>query len=304
MNHDRLKSVPLAMACAAVLAWPVSQAQAADVSASVGDLTFTLVDLDPNDGIEPSITWTAISGDVFTSARSGMQVVWADEAQGIWSPGHATVHPDGIASDTSTPFPTLATASASAQASLSASGLSTSYSAPADGGQGSATASLSVGFQLSPMTQLLVSGRLALSMQAPGGEQAALPVGASTSTYLPFASMSVYADVALDVLSATAPGSASWGDFEVQDALNHTVSTDASGDTAPLLRTLERTFGYTLSNDGADALSGSFRSLVTISGSQLATQAGVVPEPASMGLAAVGALIGLAALRRRTRQPA
>lgn len=302
MDHNSLKSVLLAAVLALPL--PFSQAQAADVSASVGDLTFTLVDLDPDDGIEPSISWTAISGDVFTSARSGMQVVWVDAAQGIWAPDHATVHPDGVASDTSTPFATLATASASAQASLSASGLSTSYSAPANGGQGSATASLSVGFQLSPMTQLLVSGRLALSMQAPGGEHAVLPVGASTSTYLPFASMSVYADVALDVLATTAPGAAPWADFEMQDLVNHTVSSDASGDTAPLLRTLERTFAYTLSNDGVDALSGSFRSLVTISGSQLATQPAVVPEPAAAGLAAVGALTGLAALRRRASQSA
>lgn len=304
MDHNSLKSVLLAAACAAALAVPLTQARAADVSASVGDLTFTLVDLDPDDGIEPSITWSALSGDVFTSARSGMQVVWADEAQGIWAPDHATVHPDGVAGDATTPFPALSTASASARAGLSATGLSASYSAPADGGQGAATASLVVGFQLSPMTQLLVSGRLALSMQAPGGEQAALPVGASTSTYLPFASMSVYADVALGVFSTTAPGAAPWSDFEVQEAVNQTLSTDPSGDTAPLLRTLERTFAYTLSNDGVDALSGSFRSMVTISGSQLATQAAVVPEPASAGLAVVGALIGLAALRRRAPQSA
>jgi len=55
---------------------------------------------------------------------------------------------------------------------------------------------------------------------------------------------------------------------------------------------------------GGRAGSGPSRSRVTISGAQLAPQAGGVPGPASMGLAAVGALIGLAALRRRTRQPA
>jgi len=299
MNHDRLKSVPLAMACAAVLAWPVSQAQAADVSASVGDLTFTLVDLDPNDGIEPSITWTALSGDVFTSARSGMQVVWADEAQGIWSPGHATVHPDGIASDTSTPFPTLATASASAQASLTPSSLSVAYASPSDGGQGSAGVNLLVGFMLSPRTQLELSGRLAYSLQAPDGDQAALPEGASSSANLTFASASVYMDVALDVWSPWVLAPESWFDFESVSALNSTVSTNPTGDTAPFSLSLDRSFAHTLRNDSNEGLGGAFRSLVSVYGGQLATQAGVVPEPSGLGLVVAGALVGWVARRRR-----
>ncbi|MCH8179494.1 MAG: hypothetical protein IIA02_06900 [Proteobacteria bacterium] len=298
MDHPSLKSVLLAAACSLALA----SAQAANVSASVDELTFTLVDLDPHDGIEPSITWTALSGDVFTSASSGMQVMWVDAAQGIWTPQHATVHPDVALNDSITPFPVLAGASASAQAGLSASSVSASYSAPHDGGQGAATASLMVGFELSPMTQLVLSGRLAWALQAPGGEQAALPAGASTSSYLPFATMSVYADVALDVTSGSAPGAASWSDFEVQNVANHTVGTDPGGDTAALQQAFSRTFAYTLSNDGVGALGGAFRSLVTVSGSQLAQQATVVPEPAGAGLAAAGALIGLVGVGARRRR--
>ena len=297
MHHHRFKPMLLAAACALACAWP--SAHAATAAASVSGLTFTLVDLDPNDGIEPSITWTALSGDALTNASSGMGVEWLDVAQGLWTPRYTTLHPDGAVGDTVTPFPTLGATSASAQASLTATGLSAAYTVPADGGQGSATASLLVGFELSPMTQLQVSGRLAFSLQAPGGDQAALPQGASTSTYLPFASASAYLDVALDVVPDSAPSAASWADFEAISATNHTPSTDPTGDTAAFSLIGGRDFARTLSNDGTGALSGSFRSLVTISGAQLATQAGVVPEPAGAGLAVAGALLGWVARRRR-----
>lgn len=295
MAHNSLKMALLAAACGMAM----SCAQAANVSASVSDLTFTLVDLDPNDGIEPSITWTALSGDVFANASSGMQVMWVDAAQGIWAPQYATVHPAFVGNDSSTAFPTLGGASATAQAGITASGLSASYMAPAQGGEGAATASLLVGFQLSPMTQLVLSGRLAWDLQAPGGALADVPAGASASSTLPFAVMSVYADVALDVFGATAPGAQSWSDVEVQNVLNHTVSTDPTTDASPLQGSANRSFTYSLNNDGLDALSGNFRSLVSVSGSQLATQAGVVPEPATAGLAAIGAVLGLVARRRR-----
>lgn len=297
MHHHRFKPLLLAAACALVGALPA--AQAAGASASVSGLTFTLVDLDPNDGIEPSITWAALSGGAFASASTGMAVDWLDVAQGLWTPRYATVHPDAAASDDVTPFPSLGASSASAQASLTPTSLSVAYASPLDGGQGSATANLLMGFALSPMTQLQVSGRLAFAIQAPGGEQAALPEGASNSTYLPFASASAYLDVGLDVLSGMAPDAVSWSDFETSSAVNHTVSTDPTGDTAPISLSLERSFSGTLSNDGPDALSGSFRSLVTISGSQLATQAGVVPEPSGLGLVVAGALAGWSARRRR-----
>lgn len=295
MAHNSLKMALLAAACGMAM----SCAHAANVSASVSDLTFTLVDLDPNDGIEPSITWTALSGDVFANASSGMQVVWVDAAQGIWAPQFTTVHPGFAGNDSSTAFPTLGGASATAQASITASGLSASYMTPALGGEGSATASLLVGFQLSPMTQLVLSGRLAWDLQAPGGAQADVPVGASASSTLPFAVMSVYADVAVDVLGVTAPGAQSWSDVEVQNVLNHAVSTDPTTDASPLQGSANRSFTYSLNNDGLDALSGNFRSLVSVSGSQLATQAGVVPEPATAGLAAIGVVLGLVARRRR-----
>jgi hypothetical protein len=297
MHHDRFKPLLLAAACALACAWP--SVHAATAAASVSGLTFTLVDLDPNDGIEPSITWAALSGDALTSASSGMEAVWLDVAQGLWTPRYTTVHPDGAASDTSTPFPTLGASSATAQASLTATGLFAAYAAPSNGGQGSATASLRVGFELSPMTQLQVSGRLAFSLQAPGGDQAAMPQGASTSTYLPFASAYAYLDVALDVLSGLTPGALSWTESETGSPVNHTVSTDPMGDTAAFSVSLDRSFAHTLSNDGTDAVNGSFRSLVTISGSQLATQAAVVPEPAGAGLAVAGALVGWVARRRR-----
>lgn len=275
-----------------------SAAQAANVSASLSGWVVTLTDLDPDDGIAPSIQWSAISALGYASSSSGMRVVWDDASQGLWRPEYDTVHADDFVFDDADPFAVLSAQSTSARALLLSDGLVASYQAPAEGGLGAATASRVWGFELSPMTRMVVEGRFTINMQAPDGAVAALPAGSNPSVYLPFAVMSAYVDVGLDVLASSASaGLISWSDVEVIDLANTTASTDPSGNALALQGNVGRSFSFTLDNDGRDTLTGTLRGLAAASGSQLAL---AVPEPGVWGMALAGmAVAGLASWRRR-----
>lgn len=305
-NHIGLASTLL---CMAALVAPAAQA-AGGVSGAITELQFALVDLDPNDGIAPSITWSALSNSVYAAGKQRMDVVWQDPAlaQGGWSPTYLDTLPEGAAFDTTDPFGSLATSAGSAQASLAATQLSASYQAVAVGGEGVAMSSLLAGFELSPMTKLLVSARLALAIEAPGGEAAWSPNPAGTvfTDVLPFASHFAFVSLGFEDVAVSDGGLVDTASL-VLDAVNHVASTDAGANSAPILVSESQWVQLSLSNVDANTLQAKLSALVSVNGSQLATQTPAVPEPAAAGLALVGALLALAQRRRATcksRQPA
>lgn len=273
-----------------------SAVHAASVSASLSGLVFTLTDLDPDDGVAPSITWVSSLSTGYASSQSGMVVVWDDLEQGLWHPEYSQIAPEAFELDDVTPWAALTVNAGAAQAVLTAHSLVANHVVPPQGGVGAANASVFLGFELSPMTRLTLTGQFNINLQAPGGTLAALPVGSHPGVYVPFAALSAYVDAGLEVSSSTASaGLTFWTDAEFMDLSNHTVSTDPLGQTGALSYALGRSFTHELVNDGATAMSGSFRAMAAVSGSQLAA----VPEPATIGLVMGGLMVCAWQMRRR-----
>lgn len=270
-----------------------SAVHAATVSASVSGLVFTLTDLDPDDGVAPSISWVTGLTQAYASSQSGMVVVWDDQSQGLWHPEFSQAHPDAFELDDTSPFIALVATSGGAQAVSSDVAVSAAQVVPIQGGSGFANASIYWGFELSPMTTLSLVGRFDVLIQAPDGATAALPVGSNPAVAMPFAVMSAFADVGIDVSSSPL---GSWSDFEAMDLSNHTVSADPLAPaTGALSYVLGRSFAYELVNDGGAPMVGTFRAMASVSGSQLAA----VPEPATIGMVLAGLLVCGWQVRRR-----
>lgn len=291
------------LALTSLAASSLASVQAAEVNAAVAGVTFTLVDLDPNDGIDPSITWLSTSADATALSQRNVRLTWSDQAAGQWSYEFTHTDPDGVAHDEGVLQPGLSAGAGLARAQLSLTGLlaglSAGHTVGDEGGSGQGLASIFSTFELSPMTALRISGNFALQLQAADSAQAVLPVGAAPGFANPFASLMGYADIGVEVVSGGTASAQSWSDFESADDLRYTVSTDPLWVTGAIDRQASRGFAHELVNEGGGVLTASFHATAIAAATQLATQqATVVPEPGALALSLAG-LAGLAMRRRR-----
>lgn len=297
------------LALTSLAASSLASVQAAEVTAAVSAVTFELVDLAPEDGIDPSITWLSTSADATALSQRGVRFTWSDQAAGQWSYEFTHTDPDGVAHDENPLQPGLFAGAGLARAQLSLTGLlaglSAGHTVGNDGGSGQSLASIFSTFALSPMTALRISGNFALQLQAVDSAQAVLPEGAAPGFANPFASLMAYADIGVDVVSGGTANAQSWFDTEASDDLRYTVSTDPLWVTGAIDRQISRGFAHELVNDDGGVLTASFHATAIASATQLASrQATVVPEPGALalalaGLGGLGAWGGLATRRRR-----
>lgn len=255
---------------AALLAalWAGAATAQSSAQLSISDVRYALVDLDPNDGVKPSLTFLAPQASQFSSALVTLSS--GGDTLTDFSDGAYAFAPLSLAAST---------AAGSASAAISG-GVESGFSLQATGmlGSGAGSAELfnqvttgTLGFVLSPMTAVTFSSRvmLSLGLQLPP----ALASGAVSAT--------ARIDLTSDVLGANAPVS-EWAN------LNTAVAGTQSYDQ-PLVLSMSNALGTATTND-----------LQLRSSISARVVAAPVPEPATWAMLAGGlALLAHACRRRR-----
>lgn len=284
---------------------------ASQASASIGNLAFTLIDLDPSDGIAPSLTILANGGATSVSMRAEDNVIWEADGADQFRAGTFSFSQAFASSLTN------AGASASIQGlDLSvqghANGAGTSFEASAISGEVSIANSLTL--SLSANTALLITADLSLYASASNGTCLYAPqcnvysndkASARGTLYLHYSygldnGLSVKEDIS-DALYLSAVSTPVWsetrgsfdpvtGQYQEIDADRHEALDEAKG--------LTHAYSATFSNTSSRTQLASFGLLVSVSGQGSTAP---VPEAGTACMASMGlGLVALAlALRRR-----
>lgn len=267
---------PVAIAVAAYLSLQSTLAFGdAIATASFANIKVELIDLAPQDGIEPAVTFNGLS-----SAMGAMEFIPADQTTVVLNYGDSSFG----AISASLPASTTNWASASfngdpykgtglATASARVTGLETPFGARTDATGaaifGDDAAPTTLGFALSPHTELIISGWADLEGEfTPGG------FGKSTSSDI---------ELSLDANTSAGPQHS----FATLSA-----SLDAKAPSTSVIN--EGELSVTVSNGDATPASGFFFGLLS------ANVVSTVPEPpASMTILAALAAMAVGAQRRR-----
>lgn len=279
------------VAAASLLAAPAWSASSS--SASIGPLSITLFDLNPGDGITPSITFSQGAGlgsvaEAFVEYASGASAGNAQVGSGPWASVMADV-----------PMGSVYAAAQVAQAGpagngalLSAAGAASNVAGPLGLFQSYAARAyvpesldLSATFTLSANTFAIFSAPSTVIAQAQG--VSALNCGC-LSDY-------AYANVSFDVFG---PGLNGAGSQSSWDYLEIAVSSYLPGDTQS--DSQSRSLSVSFANSTSGDLSGVFAAYVSVDGQAFANP---VPEPETYALMLGGlGVVALAAARRRRRR--
>jgi hypothetical protein len=260
------------LAAAAALALVTTAAQAASsASTTVSDFKITLVDLNPADGIDPSVTFFGANAAMVASYFSQSPSAPANSTGGsTFSAVSTSLSPSGIlggsAQLSGDVFGAGATLSVQAHDSVAIAGQAfisdvfAGVSFPRSG-----TLSNGQNFQLSPYTEIVISGTVDQAVMEDHGS---------------FYSFSDFAFAFFDDALSTHPLSSASSDLNNLHGPFGTSSTQTS-------------FSISFTNAGAEVAQGEFYGNVS------AHAAGVVPEPASGALMLAGAGITFMMSRRR-----
>jgi hypothetical protein len=283
------RRVAISCAIASLLGHSVAHASAS-ASASIGPVTYTLTDLDPNDGIAPSLTWG--SGQV-------TQSMWVNPSDGVAEGGGPNAI-DHFEKSTTGAAPVISKSMNYQGFSVAASpeGLNTSASIPVGATWGQ-TDVLSQDFVLSPNTAITFTAEAssALGVVVPPGSVVLKPAGYLSNGYFDWAPIQARAlaslylgSNALASLSSTSP-SCSQGCLANDSVFSYMRSY--ASDTQSKSRQLSVSF----SNSTPEVLRSTLSSIAVSDGYATAPLALAVPEVSTVAQMSLG-LMGLIAVRR------
>lgn len=276
----------IALAVAALAAAPAFAASSS--SASIGPMSLQLFDLDPLDGVAPSITFniSPYGYDTYVAASAYQSNPYAYDWQGGYFPGPWALNAVNAAAGVSQAAASIGGAGMANGATLSASGSSGDFTANT-GDSATYTAEANVhpnrwygtSFTLTAKTLVLVSGNASVAADA-------APLG--PSGYWDYA----YAHVWLNVWGPGASGSGSQSAYD-----DITVGGYAYG--VPFSLSDARSLGASFVNLTSSDMDGYFEVGASVTG---ITYANVVPEPETYALMLAGLLtVGIITHRRRRR---
>ena len=263
----------LATIAAAVVSLAAMPAVASTATASMSDFHIELVDLDPNDGIAPSLTFQNVQGGPFIAAESG-------------APGNVLTdtHQGGL------PFGAGSSSSARGGASALSSFMGDPR-APGAGGTASASAQTGTRGLYGASTVQLGDGAIYAPFTLSADTRLVITADASASALSTFDDphADTWASVFLKLTDATGTGSVS----------TDTASAEQFAATGAMPTTDQRQFTLTFENLTSADLGGIFYGSIDAYAADLSPAA--VPEPGGLPLLAAG--VGLLAwrLRRRAR---
>lgn len=280
-------SAILAVALAGLACAPAFATSSA--SASLGPLSFTLVDLDLTDGITPSITFnTAVGNFIYAGAYDTSNGQSSNEqaaGAAAWDPG--AVATSGVANAWAKA--TIAGSGGADSTSWSASGAAIGSGAQTEfNGQALTPYYNDNVFSLSAHTSLVISASAAVSAGVTAWWDPALGGGAEFALAYAGLLVSDYAHSAYDVLEDTTSGKS----YDTSPPCPSMVSgycygPDSVGDS--------RTLSVSLVNDGDASMPGYLQAYVQAYGY---SNAPAVPEPETWALMLAG-LVGLRWVARR-----
>jgi hypothetical protein len=270
-----MQAQALAAIAAAVVSLGAVPASASTATASMSDFHVELVDLDPNDGIAPSLTFQNVQGGPFIAAESG-------------APGNVLTdaHQGGL------PFGAGSSASTRGAASALAS-FTGDPRAPGAGGTATASASTGAKGLYGAGTVQLGDGALYVPFTLSADTRLVITADASVSALSTFADphADTWASVFLKLTDATGGGSVSTDSASAEQFAMIGGTPSASTDSRHITISFENLTG--------SDLGGIFFGSIDAYAADLPPAA--VPEPGGLPLLAAG--VGLLAwrLRRRAR---
>lgn len=319
-----IRHVTTAVACAILFYGAAAQA-ASQSSASISGLTFTLIDLDPNDGITPSFTFSnALGSTVATFSASDTLLGEADSASRT-RPGTFSFSFNALTDMTN----------AGAKASLDNSSLSvsgfangpqTSYSASASTGansNGNYYYSLPLNLSLSANSVLLIDAEVDLAASASNPQACSYSYCNTTEsaqasatsnlsyTYSGSSISSSYSGPQSLSLSATARGEYTNSFYQYDPTLGYYTWVYQTVPKTEEAKNLNDVLRSVFSNSTSLTQNGSYGVSVSVSGSATTASidpmpimtefltAAAVPEPSTYLLFAQGLGIGAFLMRRR-----
>jgi hypothetical protein len=298
----------VALACAFAFS-STSALAASQASASIGNMSFTLVDLDPFDNIAPSMSFLTTSGSTALSVSATDTALGESEASSRTRPGTFSFSNQFLAQLTNSASSASVSDSALTVQGV-ANGPGTAFNASAStGGVSSYYATGPLTISISANTALLINADLSLSAAASNSNCSSYYYYCNSSDYATAtgslalaynyagngASVS-YNQTDSSSITATATGSYTTSSYEYDPTVGYyryVYTTVPGADDAKSLTDVLSGKFVNMSNQVQSASLG-----ISVSINGVATSAALVPEPGTMGLTALGlAAVGAAATR-------
>jgi hypothetical protein len=310
-----------AVAAAALVLSASAAHAAAQSSATISGLTFTLIDLNPNDGITPSFSFLTTGGATALTVTANDTAVGESDSLSRTRPSTFSFSQEFLADLTH-----AGVRGAVDDKSLSvagyANGLQTSYSASASTGVNPSNYNYynqSLTLSLSANSLLLIDAQVSLTATAVnpqacayyyycnGSYGAGEMASASASSYLSYnytgsPVSSTYNSNQTLSLQASARGEYSMGDYVYDPKLGYYSYVFTTYPKREEDKQLNDVLRNVFSNSSNVSQSAAFGLSVAVTGQ--ATTAGLVPEPSSYLLFAQGLIGGAWLVARRRRQQA